>query len=405
MSDIRKRIWKNGTTTYVVRYADKACKSGYRYKTCRTRKEAQEFRESARDRQAAAPRGNGLHTVADATDMWLRICEKEGLNGREPVSTYTYENYEYRASFIKSYEWPKTLAELDSPDIVAFRSWLLNGNISRAVASKVLSSFHSVMKEMTIRGLLHHNPAIGIAVRADSRYEEPVRIPSKKDILNLLAAADDLAKSKNKLTARTWQRYRPMLYLAVDSGMRPQEYLAVSHGSVRANGIYVDRAIEGGGSAITVTKTPAGRRFIDLSPDTLEMVKYYATHHAQENKHDLIFPTSNGEWQSRRNWQRRGFDVACEEAGLTEIVTIDGQDVEQVKYTPYDLRHFFASMLIEKKTNLKKIQALMGHTNIETTLNVYGHLLEDSERDSTTSVGLLSGMLTKTCDAAVSHMT
>ena len=40
--------------------------------------------------------------------MWLRICEKEGLNGREPVTTYTYENYEYRAGFIKAYEWPKT---------------------------------------------------------------------------------------------------------------------------------------------------------------------------------------------------------------------------------------------------------------------------------------------------------
>ena len=80
---------------------------------------------------------------------------------------------------------------------------------------------------------------------------------------------------------------------------------------------------------------------------------------------------------------------------------MDGEDVEQVKYRPYDLRHFFASMLIENKTNLKKIQALMGHTNIETTLNVYGHLLEDSDRDKIGSVGLLSGMLKKSCGESV----
>ena len=149
-----------------------------------------------------------------------------------------------------------------------------------------------------------------------------------------------------------------MLYLAVDSGMRPQEYLAASRSALRDNGIYVDRAVEGGGSEISVTKTPAGRRFIELSPDTLDMVGHYASNHAADNKYDLIFPSENGRWQSRRNWQRRGFNTACEEAGLVETVTVDGEDVEQAKYRPYDLRHFFASMLIEKKTNLKKIQAL-----------------------------------------------
>ena len=43
-------------------------------------------------------------------------------------------------------------------------------------------------------------------------------------------------------------------------------------------------------------------------------------------------------------------------------------------------------MLIEKKANLKKIQTLMGHTNIETTLNVYGHLLEDERTEKMTSL-------------------
>jgi hypothetical protein len=47
----------------------------------------------------------------------------------------------------------------------------------------------------------------------------------------------------------------------------------------------------------------------------------------------------------------------------------------------------------------------MGHTNIETTLNVYGHLLEDSERENTGSTGMLSGMLTKTCGNSVAHET
>ncbi|MGY4433955.1 site-specific recombinase XerD [Bradyrhizobium sp. F1.13.1] len=62
-----------------------------------------------------------------------------------------------------------------------------------------------------------------------------------------------------------------------------------------------------------------------------------------------------------------------------ETVEEDGRKAERPKYSPYELRHFYASMLIEHKTNLKRIQRLMGHEKIETTLNVYGHIIERVE--------------------------
>ena len=118
----------------------------------------------------------------------------------------------------------------------------------------------------------------GIPIPGACCHSDPARI------VKLLQAADQLANSKNKLTARTWRRYRPMLYLAVDSGMRPQEYLAISRSALRDKGVYVDRAIEGGGTEISVTKTPAGRRFIELSPETLAMVRHYAENHADQER-------------------------------------------------------------------------------------------------------------------------
>ncbi len=402
MSDIRKRVGKKGNT-YQVRYPSKATKSGYAFATFDTRKEALAFVESGRTREPAPSHHGEIRTVPQATEMWLKICEKEGLNGREPVTTYTCKNYEYRAGFIKQYDWQKGLHELTAPDAVAFRSWLLSCGISRVLASKVLSSFQSVMKEMTIRGVLPHNVATGVCIRAESRYQEPVIIPSKADVVALLAAADRLANSKNAQIERTWQRYRPMLYLAADSGMRPQEYLALSKSALGENGVRIDRAIDGSGATISVPKTPAGRRFIELSPETLDMVRHYADYHAAKNDYDLVFPASSGHWQCRRNWQRRGFNVACIEAGLVEATEKHGKRIERPKYRPYDLRHFFASMLIEKQTNLKKIQTLMGHTNIETTLNVYGHLLEDDKDDKMNSSGMLSTMLLNSCGKSVAQ--
>ncbi len=124
----------------------------------------------------------------------------------------------------------------------------------------------------------------------------------------------------------------------------------------------------------------------------MDMVRHYAEKHAVDNDHDLVFPAANGKWMCRRNWQRRGFNVACEEAGLVETIKVDGEDVQRPKYRPYDLRHFFASIHIEKGTNLKKLQTLIGHANIETTLNVYGHLLDDDENLKRPAVGMLSSL-------------
>src|SRR5687768_3145374 len=127
MSDIRKRTSKNGTS-YQVRYADKTSRTGYSYKSFETAKAARDFRENLAALSANAALGKKTLSVKEAVKKWLEICEKEGLNGREPVTAYTLENYKYRAEFIKSYAWTKDLHELSAPDVVEFRSWLLRSD-------------------------------------------------------------------------------------------------------------------------------------------------------------------------------------------------------------------------------------------------------------------------------------
>lgn len=391
MADIRKRTGKTGAT-YQVRYPDLSTKSGYAFKTFRTLKEARAFREDAYARAAFGANPHEIQTVPQALDKWLEVCETEGRRGRDPVTPYTLKNYVYRAQIVKAYPWNKPLQSLTQPDIVEFRSWLLR-NRPRDQARKVLSSFHSMILEMVTRGIMDHDVAAGINISGSSRYDQPVQIPSVADVQALLRAADRLANSKNAQIQRSWERYRPMLYLAADSGMRPQEYLVVTQSNVQEGGVMVDRALERGGYKISVTKTPAGRRFIDLSSTTLDMIRHYAEHHAVPNTNDLVFPTSSGRWQSIENWRRRGFCNACIEAGLVEPSTAKGKTTHKPKFRPYDLRHFYASMLIEQRTNLKRIQKLMGHRDIQTTLNVYGHLIEEAENAGQSHSGLLAGIL------------
>jgi integrase len=387
MSDIRKRVGSKGTT-YQVRYPSKKTKSGYAFSTFKTLKEARAYRDSI-SHSPIGPIDPSIQTVDQAIQKWLEICEKEGLDGRDPVTPYTVKSYEYRAEIMEKYQWQKELCDLTAPDIVKFRSWLLN-NCSRDQARKTLSSFNSLMKEMALRGHIISNVAASVAIRAVSRYDKPVEIPTLADVAALLTAADRLANSKNRQIARTWERYRPMLYLAADSGMRPQEYVAVSKANLFDGGIKVDRALERGSTKVSVTKTPAGRRFIDLSPETFDMVAHFADNHAAASNYDLIFPTASGECQNTDNWRKRGFYAACFEAGLIDVVHEGGCRIEKPKYKPYDLRHFYASMLIEQHVNLKRIQTLMGHEDIKTTLNVYGHIIERADARKSEKINMVS---------------
>ncbi len=131
------------------------------------------------------------------------------------------------------------------------------------------------------------------------------------------------------------------------------------------------------------------------------MVSNYAENHSIENDHDLIFPTSTGHWQSIDNWRNRAFSVACTKAELEKKVANGDKTVLKPKYTPYALRHFYASVLIESRMNLKRIQTLMGHRNIETTLNTYGHLIERAESASEDKGGMLSVISQNSCGNSV----
>lgn len=402
MADIRKRTGNKGTT-YQVRYASLGSKSGYAYATFETLKEARAFVESGRTQSQEGAIDYTVKTVPEAIERWLQICEKEGTDGNEPVTAFTLKHYRYFAAFMQGYAWDKPLSMLQAPDIVRFRSWLLSHCPSRYLARKTLTYFQTVMKEMALRGHIGSNVAAGITVGTSSRYEQPVTPPTVAEVQALLMAADRLANSRNLQIAKAWRRNRPMLYLAADTGMRPGEYLALPRFNVSPTEVKIDRAVERSGHKISVTKTPAGWRWIDLSPDTADMVMHYADNYAPENKYDLVFPTATGRWQAVSNWRKQAFAAACLEAGLVEVVEVDGKFVERVKFSPYDLRHFYASMLIESRVNLKRIQKLMGHTNIATTLNIYGHLIERAEIDDRDKIGLLARLDQNTCGGSVAN--
>lgn len=377
MADIRKRTGSKGTT-YQVRYPSPEAKSGYAYASFDTLKEARAFTENLGALKHAP--GGQTFTVPEAVDRWLDICEKIGRDGRERVEPMTMVEYRRRAEVMKSYPWKTPLHELVPTDVVQFRTWLLEQR-SRDLARRTLSSFHSVLIEMMRQGCMKDDPAAGITIRSDGRYEEDaaeVDIPTDAEIRDLLAAADTLA-ARNKQFKKAWAKYKPMIFLAVFTGMRPSEYRGLAWSNVEKDRIHVRQRADKSGRVGPV-KSRAGRRTIFIPASLSELLSEWKKV-CPSSAHGLVFPTTTGKPIPLNNFTRRAWEPLLKAAGIVDRHKVKGEQIETPRYSPYALRHYFASKLIEKGKDLKFIQTCMGHADIQLTLNVYGHLLKDKDTE------------------------
>jgi integrase len=97
---------------------------------------------------------------------------------------------------------------------------------------------------------------------------------------------------------------------------------------------------------------------------------YLAEHLARTRRAgaDRCFGTTGTRPFDGQKLQTRA-DKAWRDAGLERI-------------TPHECRHTFAALMIAAGVNAKALQTFMGHSNITTTLDTYGHLMPGSEDEA-----------------------
>lgn len=183
----------------------------------------------------------------------------------------------------------------------------------------------------------------------------------------------------------------PMMQLY--TGMRRGELLALEWGDIdrERNVIKVDKAIEFINSTprLKSTKTDAGEREIILLDELKEMLP--------DSREGLVFPGKDGGYMHGYEYRYR-WASWCASVGLAaerEDSNKRGADKYEVLVTSHQLRHYYASMLYEAGIGVKDAQTLLGHSNVQTTLNVYTHI---SKRQKETTADRLNEFL---CQSAV----
>ena len=90
--------------------------------------------------------------------------------------------------------------------------------------------------------------------------------------------------------------------------------------------------------------------------------------------HNLTFPNDRGNALNYSNVYNRVYRPMLVDC---EIVDEAGEP----RFGIHALRHAAASLFIEQGWNPKKVQTLLGHSSINMTMDVYGHLFESPEED------------------------
>jgi integrase len=380
MATVRKRTWKSGGETKTAWIADYFDQDGKRHiKTCKTKKEADGFLVQARHEVARGVHTpeNASITVAEAGKLWIETGEIEKL---ERSTLRQYGNH--LKLHINPLIGGVKLARLSTPGIEAFRNELLKKG-SRAMARKVLSSLKSILGEAQRRGLIAQNSAQPVKVDVKKRDQRKLAvgrdIPSKEEVQSILKNADG--------------RWRPLFITAIFTGMRSSELRGLTWDDIDFDKkvIHVRQRADHWG-VMGAPKSAAGHRDVPMSPMVVNALKEWRLacprHEAAEGASGhlwLVFPNGNGRVENHANIANRGFYALQLAAGIAvpdpEERDDDGNPAMKPKYGMHALRHFFASWAIEQGFSPKRLQTLLGHSSIQMTFDVYGHLFPSLEDD------------------------
>jgi integrase len=255
------------------------------------------------------------------------------------------------------------LARLSTPAFEAFRDALLRKG-GRAMARKALASLKGILTEAQRRGLIAHNPASPVRVDLKKREAGKLKagrdIPSKEEIQTILAAATG--------------RWRPFLVSATFTGMRASELRGLTWDAVdfQKKTIHVRQRADNWGT-MGAPKTAAGNREIPMSPMVVNTLREWRLA-CPKGPLNLVFPNGTGKVEDHANIIHRGWYELQRQTGIVDAVG-------RPRYGLHSLRHLFASWAIEQGFSPKRLQVLLGHSSIQMTFDVYGHLFPSLEDD------------------------
>ena len=210
-------------------------------------------------------------------------------------------------------------------------------------------SLKACIKEAQRRGLVGQNVAQPVSIKIGGRHRPHIEVPSREEIRDLLARAQG--------------RDRVLLVLLVFTGLQISECRGLRWQDVyledRVIRVYQRASLAG---RIGPLKSAAARRDVPMAPLVANALREWRL----QSPGELVFAGNRPGVPASYNMLRSNLGPL------------------------HRYRHAFVSWLIDQGLNAKRVSVLAGHSSIQMTFDVYGHLLVESDLHERFAAGQLA---------------
>ncbi len=305
------------------------------------------------------------------------------INDLKPSSFKRYESI-YRKYIEDSPIGVIKLADLRAPHIQNYYNDLLKNKISIGVVNTINGFLHTCLNEALAQNYIPKN------------YCKSIRLPKETKTESITVTVFTLDEQMKFLKAVQGHKYEMAFTLDLDTGLRLGELLALKwkdmdfiNNTLRVNKsikrvTFIDKNGKRENKIIEQTpKTESSNRTVPIPENIIKDLKKYKIKQLEiklKNKefysdHDYIFCDEFGNPLDPKKIPRN-FKSILKKAGMRDI-----------KF--HSLRHTYATRLFEAGVPIKTVQALMGHNDIATTMNIYTHVMPEQKSQAAAKINNL----------------
>jgi len=310
------------------------------------------------------PLPNERLTTAQFLRDWLQ-------SARPSVRVSTYDRYE---QLLRLHALPALgripLARLTPQHLQRLYAEKLASGLSPRSVHHLHAVLHRALRQASCWGVVPRNVADLVAPPRGQRRQMSCLSPDQARTLLATASGD---------------RLEAVYALAVTTGMRRGEILALQWkyvdletGSLQVVGT-LQRTREG--LSIAEPKTDRSRRQVALSATAAQALRKHRAAQASQRlllgaawqDLDLVFTNDIGGPMEPANLIRRSFQPLLKRAGLPPIRF-------------HDLRHTAATLMLSQGVHPKIVSEMLGHSQINITLDLYSHVTPTLQRQAAAAV-------------------
>ena len=379
------RLWvgeqerKDGRYSY--RYYNREGKNIYIYARSLRQLRIEEANIAGRERINILKNAEGV-TLNDQFEIWI--------SGKQNLRENTLHDYRYMYdAYVRNSLGKKYIDEICTYDIKChYMSLYISQRISAETIAHIQNIVFQVFQSAKECNILVDNPADRATKDFVRRHSKHVSTVSSMGIEQANAFLEFLRDSDE------YFKWYPLFYVMTYTGLRLGEVTALrwsdvnldkGYLEVKHSVSYVARGREKAAYVINPPKTEAGKRIIPLSPMVIEAFKMEKQEQFEagicctteiNGYRDFVFLNRFGNIYNQ-SAVNRALKRAVSAYNSKPKKNEKGEEILIPVISSHSFRHTFACILCENNVNIKTMQVLLGHSDIQTTITIYTKVSQD----------------------------